>query len=87
MNLAYVLLGRGAVHRAVVARRTHARRDAVTASELDAAAVNWQKDQRDAVARALRPVIKRPDNEGAARDAVVALSDVVAGLGGVRTDR
>ena len=81
VNLAFVLLGRGAVHRSVVARRTHARRDAVTASELDAASVRWSKTQRDRVAKALRAVVKRPDDERAAREAIVQLAEVVETVG------
>ena len=70
VNLAYVLLGRARLHHDVIARRTHARRDALTAADLDAASIEWTKAERDAVAKALRPVMKDREDDAAAAEAV-----------------
>ena len=72
VNLAFVLLGRARLHLAVIRQRTHARRDQLVVppgGEGEA----WDRADRSAVAAALKPVMKRPNDDAAAAESVRAL--------------
>ncbi len=70
VNLAFVLLGRAKLHWAVVQQRTHARRDALV---VPAEGEAWSRADRSAVAAALKPVLKKPEDDAAAAESARAV--------------
>lgn len=70
VNLAFVLLGRARLHLAVVQQRTHARRDHLVVPEAPPEGEAWSRAERSAVAAALKPVLKRPEDDVSAADSV-----------------